>query len=363
VRWITSIGTWARDMTSHATSDPTSQAPSVESSAAVRLHLDADAAVARIAETLRHQVGQELRRRGVVVAMSGGVDSSVCAALAARALGPDRVFGLAMPERESDPESVALAREWAEELGIDFAVEDITRVLEAAGCYRRRDEAIRRVVPAYDQGWRCKIVLPEDRLDRNRLNLSSLVVESPDGERQTVRLPAHTYREIVAATSFKQRVRKMMEYYHADRLHYAVLGTPNRLEYDQGFFVKGGDGLADVKPIAHLYKSQVYQLAELLGVPAEITARAPTTDTYSLPQSQDEFYFSLPTRAMDVALSGFDAGVPASDTAQRLGLTVDQLERIYRDIAQKRTTTRYLHLPPLLVDSVLDVASDGPDDR
>jgi NAD+ synthase len=191
-------------------------------------------------------------------------------------------------------------------------------------------------------------------LDRNRLNLSSLVVESPEGQRQTVRLPADTYREIVAATSFKQRVRKMTEYYHADRLHYAVLGTPNRLEYDQGFFVKGGDGLADVKPIAHLYKSQVYQLAELLGVPAEITARMPTTDTYSLPQSQDEFYFSAPTRAMDVALSAFDAGVAAAETAARLGLETEQVERIYRDIAQKRATTRYLHTPPLLVEPVLD---------
>lgn len=350
-------------MTSHATSEPASQASSAQSSAAARLHLDPDGAVARIAEALRHQVGQELRRRGVVVAMSGGVDSSVCAALAAHALGPERVFGLAMPERESDPESVTLARDWAEELGVDFAVEDITPVLEAAGCYRRRDEAIRRVVPEYGEGWRCKIMLPEDRLDRNRLNLSSLVVESPDGERQSVRLPADTYREIVAATSFKQRVRKVMEYHHADRLHYAVLGTPNRLEYDQGFFVKGGDGLADVKPIAHLYKTQVYQLAEYFDVPEVVTSRRPTTDTYSLPQSHDEFYFSLPARELDVALSGYDAGRSAAQTAEELGLRPEQVERIYRDIAQKRATTRPLHLAPLLVEPVLDARNGGGSDH
>ena len=207
------------------------------------------------------------------------------------------------------------------------------------------------------------MILPGDRLDRIRLNLSSLIVASPSGERHAVRLPAEVYRRIVAATNFKQRVRKMLEYYHADRLHYAVLGTPNRLEYDQGFFVKGGDGLADVKPIAHLYKSQVYQLAELLGVPADVTARMPTTDTYSLPQSQDEFYFSLPTRAMDVALSGFDAGSPAAETGARLGLRPEQVERIYRDIAQKRATTRYLHLPPLLVEPVLDSRGDAAPDH
>src|SRR3712207_1925208 len=192
-------------------SEPASEASSGGSSAAARLRLDVDAAVARIVEALRSQVGRELKRRGIVVAMSGGVDSSVCAALAAHALGPERVFGLAMPERESDPASAELAREWAEELGIDFAIEDITPLLEAAGCYRRRDDAIRRVVPEFGDGWRCKVVLPQDRLERNRLNLSSLVVESPDGERQTVRLPADAYREIVAATSFKQRARKRSE--------------------------------------------------------------------------------------------------------------------------------------------------------
>jgi NAD+ synthase len=330
--------------------------PAAESSPTARLRIDADSTVARIAEALRTQVAESLKRRGVVVAMSGGVDSSVCAALAAHALGPERVLGLALPERESDPASIQLAGNWAEKLGIDFAVEDITPVLEAFGCYRRRDEAIRSLVPQYSAGWRCKVVLPQDRKDRNRLNLSSLVVESPDGERQTVRLPADAYRAIVAATSFKQRARKTMEYYHADRLHYAVVGTPNRLEYDQGFFVKGGDGLADVKPIAHLYKSQVYALAEFFGVPDDVTSRAPTTDTYSLPQSQDEFYFSLPTRAMDVALSGFDAGASAAETAASLQLSVDQVEQINRDIARKRSTTRYLHLPPLLVEPVLDSA-------
>jgi NAD+ synthase len=337
-------------MSSRTATGLVSEAEIGTSPTVARLQLDSATAVARIAEVLRTQVGEQLKRRGVVVAMSGGVDSAVCAAIAAHALGPERVLGLAMPERESGPESVGLAREWARDLGIDFVLEDITPILEAYRCYERRDSAIRQVVPEFGPGWRCKVVLPHDRLERNRLNLSSLVVASPAGERRTVRLPAEVYREIVAATSFKQRARKTTEYYHADRLHYAVLGTPNRLEYDQGFFVKGGDGLADVKPIAHLYKTQVYQLADYFGVPDSITARQPTTDTYSLPQSQDEFFFSLPTRQMDIALSAFDAGLSAEETARELGLTADQVERIYRDVAQKRTTTRYLHLPPLLIE-------------
>lgn len=306
----------------------------------------------RIAEWLRLRLGDDLKRRGLVVGMSGGVDSSVCAALAVRAVGAARVLALCMPERDSAPESLALARSWAAELGIECVVEEITPVLEGCGAYRRRDEAIRRVVPDYGEGWRCKIFLPPGRLERDRLNVFHLAVEPPGGEVRTLRLPPAEYREIVAATNFKQRVRTMVEYFHADRLHYAVLGTPNRLEYDQGFFVKGGDGLADVEPIAHLYKNQVYQLAAYLGVPTAIATGVPTTDTYSLPQTQEEFYFPLPTREMDQLLEAYNAGLGPERAAAISGHGVEQVSRVYREIEQKRQTTRYQHLPPLRLEPI-----------
>jgi NAD+ synthase len=148
----------------------------------------------------------------------------------------------------------------------------------------------------------------------------------------------------------------MIEYYHADRLNYAVAGTPNRLEYDQGFFVKNGDGAADFKPIAHLYKTQVYQLAAYLGVPVEIQRRPPTTDTYSLEQSQEEFYFSLPYDKMDVCLYAKDQHLPAGTVAGAIGLTATQVERIYRDIDAKRAAARYLHMEPLLVEQINKVS-------
>lgn len=316
------------------------------------LRLDAAAVADAICDTLRRTVGEDLKRRGLVVAMSGGVDSSVCAGLAVRAFGAGRVFGLMMPERDSGKDDLAIAEEWARKLGIAYAVEDIAPVLEAAGCYARRDEAIRRVQPDYGPGWRSKIVLGDDRLEGGLLSVYFLVVQSPSGETMRHRLPAEAYRQIVAATNFKQRVRKMLDYYHADRLHYAVVGTPNRLEYDQGFFVKGGDGLADVKPIAHLFKSQVYQLAEFLGVPDAVTGRAPTTATYSLPQTQEEFYFSLPPFDLDVALAGYDRGLPAAAVAAELGRTPETIEHVYQDIQRKRSTTRYLHLHSLLVEPI-----------
>ena len=320
------------------------------------LELDAETTTREISSALREFVLQTLRKRGLVVGLSGGIDSSVTAALATRALGRERVLGLLMPESDSDPESQELGQLVADALGIEAVVEDITPVLEGLGCYARRDEAFKQVIPEYGPGWRAKIVLPS--VTEGQYRLFSVVAESPEGERVSARLTPSAYLEIVAATNFKQRSRKMLEYYHADRLNYAVAGTPNRLEYDQGFFVKGGDGAADVKPIAHLYKTQVYALAAHLGLPERIRERAPTTDTYALEQSQEEFYFSLPYAQMDLCLYAHNHGLPASAVADVLGLTEAQISHVFRDIATKRRTTRYLHLSPLLVQPVSEIHTE-----
>ncbi|HXV58328.1 MAG TPA: NAD(+) synthase, partial [Gaiellaceae bacterium] len=239
----------------------------------------------------------------------------------------------------------------ADAAGVATVHEDITPILEAVGCYERRDAAIRTVLPEYGAGWKAKIVLPS-LLGGARYSLFTVVAESPEGERREARLTATAYREIVAATNFKQRVRKMLEYHHADRLDYAVVGTPNRLEYDQGFFVKNGDGAADVKPIAHLYKTQVYQLAEHVGVPAEIVSRPPTTDTYALEQSQEEFYFSVPFDKLDLCLYALNEGLPAAAAAAATGLDEEIVERVLEDIERKRRGAAYLHAPPLLLSSL-----------
>jgi len=318
--------------------------------AAEALRLDAAATTDRIAAAIREQVLRRLRKRGVVLGLSGGVDSSVTAALCARALGPGKVFAVLMPEKDSDPESLRLGRRMVETLGIASAVEDIAPILAAAGCYRRRDEFIRTLVPAFGPGWRCKLVIA-NALAHEGYNITQLVVQSPDGAQQKLRMPLEVYLGIVAATNMKQRTRKQIEYYHADRLNYAVAGTPNRLEYDQGFFVKNGDGAADVKPIAHLYKSQVYQLAAHLGVPEEIRSRPPTTDTYSLAQTQEEFFFGISLATLDMCMYALDHGIAAEAVAPAVGLSTEQVLDVYRDIAGRRRTTRYQHEPPLLVDA------------
>jgi NAD+ synthase len=322
---------------------------STAASAPALLRLDAAAETDRICAAIRSQVRDSLKRRGAVLGLSGGIDSSVCAALAVRALGAERVIGLFLPETDSSPDSLRLGRDIADWLKIRSFLENVTPLLEGAGCYRRRDDAIRSVIPQYDARYKCKIAVGAAG---SAYNVFSVVVESPEGVQTKARLTADAYLSIVAATNFKQRVRKMTEYYYADRFHYAVLGTPNRLEYDQGFFVKNGDGAADFKPIAHLYKTQVYQLAEYLGVPDEIRRRPPTTDTYTLAQSQEEFYFSLPHDKMDVCLFGFNAGMPTDTVAGLAGLSQEQVAHAYKDIRTKRATTAYLHERPLLIDPI-----------
>jgi NAD+ synthase len=307
------------------------------------LHLDAEAERSRIEARMR-EIVRGFRRRGCVVAISGGIDSSVCAALSVGAFGRSRVFGLLLPERDSSGSSTSRGRMLADHLGIEYKVHDIASTLDAIGCYAARDAAIRTVFPQFGDGWKQKIAIAGGT--QGQFNYFNLIVQSPTGDTFERRLPHAAYLQIVAATNYKQRIRKTIEYFHADRLNYAVVGTPNRLEYDQGFFVKNGDGSADVKPISHLYKSQVYAIARHLGLPPDICGAVPTTDTYSLPQGQDEFYFALPYAQMDLALWAFEQGLPAAALAEALRVDTARAAFVYADIEAKRKAAAYLGAPP-----------------
>ncbi len=313
------------------------------------LELDAAVEVDRIVSQLRYQVHQVMRRQGGVVGISGGVDSSVVLALSVRALGPERVIALMMPEKDSDPESEALARQVAACYGVEPILENVTPVLDGLGCYPRRDEAIRRVFPEYDasRGYTAKIVLPSNILAEGRLNVFSLTIITPGGEEKSKRLGLRDLLQIVAASNFKQRTRMAMLYYHAELRNYAVIGTPNRNEHDQGFFVKYGDGGTDINPIVHLFKTQVYQLARYLQVPETICQRPPTSDTYSAHSTQEEFFFRLPFETMDLLWYAQEQGVPVPEVAEAMGLSEAQVMHAFDDFTRKQRTTQYLRLPPV----------------
>jgi NAD+ synthase len=310
------------------------------------LELDCEKECARISSFIRSSVVNTFKKKGVVVAVSGGIDSSTTAALCTQALGREHVFAILMPERDSSPESLSYGKQLVEHLGIAFEVVDIAPILEVMGCYQTRDESIREIFPEYAEGYKNKIVLTTTG-SSSRFGYFSLVIAGPDGIQKKQRLPAKNYLEIVAATNMKQRTRKSLEYFHADRLNYAVAGTPNLLEYDQGFFVKLGDGAADIKPIAHLYKTQVYQIARHLRLPENLVNRRSTTDTYSLAQTQGEFYFSVPLEKLDLALFGLNQGHDVDAIAAETGIPRGEVAIILKDIQQKRSSTAALHLQPL----------------
>ena len=316
------------------------------------LTLDPAAESGRIVQSLRRNVLNVLRRRGAVVGISGGVDSSVVLALCVQAFGADKVVAIMMPDKDSDPESEQLARQLARQFEVEPVLEDVTAALIGFGCYRRRDEAIKRIFPEYDaaQGYKAKIVLPKNLLDDGGLNFFSLTIVTPGGQERTSTLPAGEFLQIVAASNFKQRTRMATLYYHAELHNYAVVGTANKNEHDQGFIVKYGDAAVDIKPIGHLYKTQVYQLAAYLDVPESIRRRPPTSDTYSAACTQEEFFFRLPFDVMDLLWFAQEHEVPEAEAARVMGLTEAQVGRAYNDFASKARTTNYLRLPPLEIN-------------
>lgn len=309
---------------------------------------DVEFVVSKIIDKLRQDVSHNFRRNGAVVGISGGIDSSVCMALAAKAFGPDKVLGIMLPEKDSSPDSEIMARELAATFGVKAIKEEITSALSGFGCYERRDEAVSRVFPEYDpKTYKMKIGIRQSGLFTSLPPMFSLMIIDKTGTQKEKLLPVTEYLQIVAASNFKQRTRMSMLYFHAETLHYAVVGTPNKHEQEQGFFVKYGDGAGDVMPIGNLYKTQVYQLAEYLGVPKAIIERTPTTDTYSAEQTQEEFFYQLPFALMDRYWYGFENSYPADEVAAVMGETKERVEALYRNFERKRNTTEYLRMPPV----------------
>ncbi len=307
--------------------------------------------IERITAWMRKCCQRLFGRRGFVVGVSGGVDSATVLHLAVRALGAERIVACMLPDRDSEPASARLASRMAEALGVEGMTVPLTEALEALGCYRKRDAAIATAVPDFDPGSdKAKITLPPDLLERGTLNVFTVVVQKPDGREQRRRLSGDQLRAIVAASNMKQRLRMLTLYQEAERRHYAVAGTANKNEADLGFFVKFGDGGVDLQPLAHLYKSEVYEIARALGVPADILSRPPTTDTYSAPVTQTEFFSRLPFDVLDAIWCAAEEQRQPEAIAADLGLTAAQVENAIRDIRAKSKATQYLRISPLTLE-------------
>lgn len=315
------------------------------------LDIDCAAEAARISDFMKKTVLKDYRRRGAVVGISGGIDSALTASLSVKAFGKDRVLGLILPEKESSPESEKLAGELARHLEIKTETVPITPILERLGVYRMRDAIVRKYFPEFKEGWKYKLSISTDSLEKEGLNYFHLAVVDQEGRAQKARLSLGDYLEMVAATDMKQRSRMIQLYFYAEKNNYIVAGTTNKSELLQGFFVKYGDGGVDLEPIAHLYKTQVYQLSEFLGVPQEIIKRTPSPDTWSAGVSDEEFYFRLPYDLLDLLLYAHERQVPLTEVSGVLDMPQEKILRFYKDFDAKNKATWHLRVqPPNLLD-------------
>jgi NAD+ synthase len=309
---------------------------------------DIEAECNRIVTGIKENVIHRLNRHGGVIGISGGIDSAVTMVLVAKALGAGNVLGIMLPEKDSSRDSAIFAQNLADKFGVKAITEDITEALEGFGCYKRRDEAVKRLLPQYDPSiHKMKIGIKSAGLFTNLPPLFSVTIVDSKGNEQSQRMPSAEFRQIEAASNFKQRCRMSMLYYHAELLHYAVIGTPNKHEVEQGFFVKWGDGGADIMPIAHLFKTQVYQLARYLEVPQEIIDRTPTTDTYSAEQTQEEFFYQMPFHQMDLFWYAFKNNFSPEEVGRVMDKTTDEVTKVFAGFERKIKTTEYLRMAPI----------------
>ncbi len=306
-----------------------------------------EAVAGHLQDFIKSQVLNKFKRRGAVVGISGGVDSAVTASLCVRALGADKVIGLIMPERESHPKSQPLAEQMAKQLGIRTHYIDLTPVLYSHNMYQTKDAIVKKNFPAFDSSCKYRLVVPQDLLQRDRINISYLEVLDGKGQVHKMRLSLDDYSTLWAATTMKHRTRMINLYFHAEKNNYVVVGTTNKAETVQGYYVKFGDGGVDLEPQANLYKTQVYQMADFLNVPKGITERKATPDTWSYEVSDEEFFYSLPYKTLDLLWYSKENNIPMEQVEKALGLNKEQIERAYKDQERKYKASEHLRsMPP-----------------
>jgi NAD+ synthase len=310
------------------------------------LKINSEQELKKLSEFIVKQVKIVFRRKGVIIGLSGGIDSACMVSVAVHAMGKEKVVGLILPERESNPISREYAIKHAQDLGIEFRDTDISPTVDSVVEYTWRDEYIKKIIPEYEPGYKYNITLPTDLLERDAFSFYNLQVQKPNGDIMKKRLNLEEFRTITSFANIKIRARMLHLYAEADRRSLVVAGTTNRTEYILGDFCKYGDGGTDIEPFSHLYKNQIYQLAEYLKVIPEIVNRQPSPDTFSLPVSDQEFFFRIPFDKLDYLLYAWEHNVSIEETAKVLDLSEVAVKRAYKDFTSKTNTTAHLREMP-----------------
>jgi NAD+ synthase len=296
---------------------------------------------------IKETVVNDLKKDGIVIGVSGGVDSALIATLAVKALGPDHVYGLILPEKESSPSSRELATRLCKKLKIPYGEVPITPMLESFGIYSQKESILRELFPQYDPVIHTtNLFLPPGISSLSLLALPSIRLSNEKGSISTKRLSAPQYLKLISLQNVKQRTRMIVLYMHAEKMNYSVSGTTNKSELLTGYFVKFGDGGVDLEPIADLYKLQVYNLSEMLNIDTKIISRAPSPDTWSHFTSDEDFYLRMPYDILDQLLYAEEHDLPSEVVQKSTGLNASQIESAFKHIHTMKNASRMLQLPP-----------------
>ena len=304
-----------------------------------------DSVVQHLQDFIHKQVYDNFRKRGIVVGISGGIDSAISAKLCCNAVGKENVLGIILPEKESNPQSQEFAKKYCEKLGIKYEIEDITSILDSSEIYQIREKIVKKYFPDYNQSCKYRIVFSEN-FDSDGLSIPYLEVNDGNNQIHKIKLSLNDYFTITAATNIKHRIRMTRLYFHAEKNNFLVCGTTNKAEFQQGYFVKYGDGGVDIEPLANLYKTQIYQLGTYLDIPNEIIERKASPDTWSFDVSDEEFFYSLPYEIVDLMLFAKEKSVTLSDICSTLDLKEEKVKRILNSIERKLQASKTSRIFP-----------------
>ena len=300
-----------------------------------------------LVDFIKKQVYENFKKKGVVIGLSGGIDSSVIAALCVKALGPKNVLGVIMPEKESSPQSMQFAQKLAKKFEIPTKTIDITNILNSFDIYNIRNSVNKKYYSNFDDNCQYRIVVPQDLIERDGIGFPYLEIKERNKNILKIKLSYNDYLAMIAATTIKHRVRMINLYFQAEKNNFLVMGTTNKTEFVQGYYVKYGDGGVDAEPLIDLFKTQIFQLAEHLGIPEEIIKRKPSPDTWSLEVSDEEFFYRIPFHLFDVFWYHRENKLDVKIISEIFNLTDIETKRILNDQERKWNYSKHLrNLPP-----------------
>ena len=298
----------------------------------------------KVCEFIKYEVQNNLNKKGAVVGLSGGIDSAVTAALCARSIGSENVLGLILPEQESDSQSEILATSVAEKFNLNFEVINITPILESFGVYRIKEQIVKEKFSDFDNSCKYRVMVPPK--SENSVGIPFLEIFDNEKKSHKFKISSKEFLTLTAATSIKHRVRMTLLYFCAEKNNFSVIGTTNKSEYLQGYFVKYGDGGSDIEPLVNIYKSQIYQLGNFLDVPKRILSKNASPDVWSLSTNDEEFFYSVPYDVVDLILYAREQGLSETEVEKISDLSLESIQSLFRMQNMKELQSKHMREIP-----------------